>query len=41
MMVHQRNKAIICFNNMDKRVKPFTYPLFYPAGTDGYHEILN
>ncbi|GBP65114.1 hypothetical protein EVAR_5260_1 [Eumeta japonica] len=36
MIVHQRNKNIVYLKNIDKRVEPFTYPLFYPAGTDGY-----
>ncbi|GBP88597.1 hypothetical protein EVAR_25096_1 [Eumeta japonica] len=36
MIVHQRNKNIVYLKNIDKRVEPFTYSLFYPAGTDGY-----
>lgn len=40
MIVHQRNKNIIFLKNVDKRVEPFTYPLFYPAGTDGFSPDL-
>ncbi|GBP88198.1 hypothetical protein EVAR_98731_1 [Eumeta japonica] len=34
----KRNKNIVYLKNIDNidRVEPFTYPLFYPAGTDGY-----
>lgn len=40
MIVHQRNKNIVTLKNVDKRVEPFTYPLFYPAGTDGFSPDL-
>ncbi|CAH0726151.1 unnamed protein product, partial [Brenthis ino] len=40
IIVHQRNKNIVSLNNVDKRVEPFTYPLFYPAGTDGFSPDL-
>lgn len=40
MIVHQRNKKIVSLSNVDKRVEPFTYPLFYPAGTDGFSPDL-
>ncbi|GBP31298.1 hypothetical protein EVAR_31423_1 [Eumeta japonica] len=36
MIVHQRNKNIVYLKKIHKRVEPFTYPLFYLAGTDGY-----
>ncbi|CAG5059904.1 unnamed protein product [Parnassius apollo] len=40
MIVHQRNKKIVYLKNVDRRIEPFTYPLFYPAGTDGYSPDL-
>lgn len=37
MIMHQRYKRIVFLKNIDKRVELFTYPLFYPAGTDSFH----
>lgn len=36
MVVHQRGKTIVTLRNIDNRVEPFTYPLFYPMGTFGF-----
>lgn len=40
MIVHQCHKNIVSLSNVNKRVEPFTYPLFYPAGTDGFSPDL-
>lgn len=37
MIIRQRDKEIIRLKNIDQRVEPFTYPLFYPQGTSGFH----
>lgn len=36
LVIRQRGRSIITMRNTDKRVEPFTYPLFYPQGTFGY-----
>ena len=36
LVIRQRGKSIVTMRNIDQRVEPFTYPLFYPKGTFGY-----
>ena len=36
LTIRQRGKSVRTMKNIDKRVEPFTYPLFYPKGTFGF-----
>ena len=37
LIIRQQDKEIMLLKNIDQRVEPFTYPLFYPQGTSGFH----
>lgn len=36
LVIRQRGKSVVTMKNIDNRVEPFTYPLFYPKGTLGF-----
>ena len=36
LAIRQQGKSEITMKNINKRVEPFAYPLFYPKGTFGF-----